>query len=256
MNETIDVIRGRSSLRRYASEPLREEHVDLIVESALRAPTAGNMMLYSIVEIADLEKRAALATACGHAFIREAPLVLLFLADLQRWQDYYHANGVPEACRESGQPFRSPDLGKLFLGCCDALIAAHSSVLAAESLGIGSCYIGDILNQQEEHRALFDLPRWSFPIGLVCYGYPPEGDARSPTSRFDRRFIVFRDRYQRLGGDDLQEMLSEIETKFADVLRRKETTLAQMTHDHFSAAPAAIELAASVERALEDWTPT
>ena len=60
----------------------------------------------------------------------------------------------------------------LFLACCDALIAAQTAVIAAESLGIGTCYIGDIMENYEEHEELFGLPKYVFPIRLICFGYP------------------------------------------------------------------------------------
>jgi len=253
MNETIHLIHNRMSLRRYCKRPLREEHVDAILEGAMRAPTAGNMMLYTILQVADASKKAALADACGHAFIGDAPLVLLFLADMQRWQDVYEAAGVPESCERSGHPFQTPDMGKLLLGCCDALLAAHTSVLVAESLGIGSCYVGDVMGLSGQHRSLFGLPPWAFPITMVCYGYYPEELQRSRTPRFARRFICCQDRYRRLSEAEQAEMLSDVEAKFADVLRKRGMNLGEMTYSHFSAGPAARALAAAAARQIEPW---
>lgn len=116
------------------------------------------MMLYSILQIDDPIKKIRLAETCGHSFIADARLVFLFLADMQRWRDYYLAFDVPEYCQRKGLSFREPDTGKLMMACCDALIAAQNTVIAAESLGIGSCYIGDIMGHSEEHRVLFELP--------------------------------------------------------------------------------------------------
>ena len=73
------------------------------------------------------------------------------------------------------------------LACCDALIAAQTTVLAAESLGIGSCYIGDIMENYEIHRDLLQLPKYVFPIALLCLGRPArELSERSRSSRFSR----------------------------------------------------------------------
>ena len=60
----------------------------------------------------------------------------------------------------------------MLLACCDALIAAQTAVIAAESVGVGSCYIGDILEKYEFHRESFNLPDFALPIGLICFGYP------------------------------------------------------------------------------------
>ncbi len=76
-------------------------------------------------------------------------------------------------------PMRKPEEGDLFLACCDALIAAQTAVIAAESLGLGSCYIGDIMENYEVHRDLFKLPKYVFPICLVCFGYPTRQQMRT-----------------------------------------------------------------------------
>ena len=117
MNETLDLINNRVSLRSYAHRPIEPEHVDALLNSAIRAPTAGNMMLYSILQIDDPIKKMGLAETCGHSFIADAPLALLFLADMQRWHDYYQAFDVPRYCEREGLSFREPDIGKLMMAC-------------------------------------------------------------------------------------------------------------------------------------------
>ena len=98
---------------------------------------------------------------------------------------------------------------------CDALIAAQTAVVAAEALGIGSCYIGDIMENYEIHRDLFGLPQYVFPIGLLCFGYPTQGQMQRPmTPRFDRKFIVFPDRYRRLDAAGFDEMYRHMQERF------------------------------------------
>ena len=253
MNETLRLIDRRMSLRRYAPRAIQQEDMDAILESAMRAPTAMNMMLYSIVEVADQAKKDRLAETCGHHFIAKAPLVLLFLADMQRWYDYYEASDVPAYCDREEIEFVTPKGANLMMSCCDALIAAQNTVIAAESRGIGSCYIGDVMGHCEEHRELFALPRWTFPITLVCYGHYPEDLERRRMSRFDRRFICFRDTYRRLSETDFAEMLAEIETKFADYLAKENRSLAEQTYRSFTLGPPQLEESRSVEILIKDW---
>lgn len=252
-NETIQLIGRRMSLRRYAPEPIRPEHLDAIVTSTMRAPTAGNMMLYSVVQVEDQAKKEKLAETCNHAFIAGAPLVLLFLADMQRIYDFYQSFNVPECCRANDLPFQKPQLSNLMMSCCDALIAAQTSVLAAESLGIGSCYIGDIIGCCEEHQELFQLPRWTFPIALVCYGYYPQGVERRLNVRFDQQFIWFQDTYRRLSREEFEQMYAEIMTKFAGVLEQKNLNLAELTYLNFTLGKVALEEARSVAALLDRW---
>jgi hypothetical protein len=141
---------------------------------------------------------------------RAPPLVWLFLADYQRWVDYFITSGVAQLCEQTKTPLRKPEEGDLFLACCDAIIAAQTAVFAAESLGLGSCYIGDIMENYEIQRDLFDLPKYVFPISLVCFGYPtPQQISRKQTSRFQEEFILFENKYKRLSKADFNEMFQE-----------------------------------------------
>lgn len=253
MNETLQLIDQRASLRCYEDRPIDEAHSESILHSAMRAPTAGNMMLYSILRVDDPVKRQALAETCGHGFIAEAPLVLVFLADMQRWVDFFEGNGVREHCVSECVEYRTPDASKLLLSCCDALIAAQTTVIAAESLGIGSCYVGDVMGKVEDQRALFDLPDFAFPITLVCYGYYPEGFERRRSDRFDRRFILHHDVYRRASTDELDEILAKIKRQFAAVLEKKGMNLAQLTYRGFMAGTSAREERRSVRVLLGNW---
>ena len=252
-NETIRLIQQRMSLRRYSPEPIRPEHLDAIMHSTIRAPTAGNMMLYSVIQVDDLDKKRNLAETCNHAFVASAPLVLVFLADMQRLYDFYQAFGVPEYCREHDIPLRTPQASNLMMSCCDALIAAQTSVLAAESLGIGSCYIGDIMGRCEAHQELLQLPKWAFPIALVCYGYYPADMERKLSTRFDRRFIWFQGTYRHLSREDFEQMYAEIMDKFAAHLEKKKLNLAQLTYQNFTLGESAIEEDRSVAALLDRW---
>jgi FMN reductase (NADPH)/FMN reductase [NAD(P)H] len=208
MNETLAVIDKRKSVRAYEPGPLEPGRRDAIVQAALRAPTAGNQMLYSILEIEDPALKERLAVTCDNQpFIAKAPLVLVFLADYQRWFDFFRHSGVEELCRRTGKPFRTPEEGDLMLALSDALIAAQTAVIAAESLGIGSCYIGDIMENYEIHRDLLGLPPFTFPIAMVCFGMPTEGQRQSPRrSRYREGLVVFKDAYRRLAPEELAEM--------------------------------------------------
>ena len=253
MNETLGLLNERMSLRRYSPQLIEAQHLQLIMDSTMRAPTAGNMMLYSVLQVQAQDKKERLAETCNHAFIAQAPLVLLFLADMQRLYDFYRAFGVPAYCSGHGTEFQTPQASDLMMSCCDALIAAHTSVIAAESLGIGSCYIGDILGNCKEHQEIFQLPRWTFPIALVCYGYYPQDMERKLNSRFDRRFIWFQDTYKHLSREQFEEMYGEIMIEFATMLEKKDLNLAQLTYLNFTLGKSAQEQQRSVAALLDRW---
>jgi FMN reductase (NADPH) len=140
------------------------------------------------------------------------------------------------------------------MSCCDALIAAQNSVIAAESMGIGSCYVGDIMGHAEEHRSLFGLPPFALPITLVCYGHRPKEFEPKRTGRFDRKFVYHRDHYRRFSAEELRKMLSEIEARFSDVLKQRQVNLAQLTYEGFMMSDAMQEERRSVSLLLEPWS--
>jgi nitroreductase len=257
MNETLAVIERRRSTRVYSSQPITDSEKDAILQATLRAPTAGNLMLYSIIEVEDQSLKDHLAETCDHQpFIARAPYVLLFLADFQRWFDYYTLSGVEARCKELGLPYRTPQVGDLLLACCDALIAAQTAVLAAESLGIGSCYIGDILENSEIHRQLFNLPPYALPITLLCFGHPfHPPTAESHISRFERRFIVSKNAYHRLSPQDFSEMFQELEAK--DLLHHQPVeganNLGQHVYFRKFAADFTLEMNRSVQEMIKNW---
>jgi FMN reductase (NADPH)/FMN reductase [NAD(P)H] len=211
MNPVIETILKRKSIRAYLKKAIAPEVRVELLHATLRAPTAGNLMLYSIIEVTDQPIKNKLVRTCDNQpFIAHAHLVWLFLADYQRWVDYFITSGVAQVCEQTKTPLRKPEEGDLFLACCDAIIAAQTAVIAAESLGLGSCYIGDIMENYEIQRDLFDLPKYVFPISLVCFGYPtPQQISRKQTSRFQERFILFENKYKRFSKADFNEMFLE-----------------------------------------------
>ena len=257
MNNTLEVIQNRKSTRAYLEKPISPSDKDAIIQAALRAPTAGNMMLYSIIEVSDQNIKDQLVRTCDNQpFIARAPYVLLFLADYQRWYDYFNAAGVPQICKEAGTPMRKPAEGDLFLACCDALIAAQTAVIAAESIGIGSCYIGDIMENYEDHRAMFDLPQYVFPITLVCFGYPtPQQQERPMTERFEQKYVVFQDQYHRLSAEEFESMFQSRQAQvFGDRTTLKGAeNVGQFMYTRKFDSEFSREMTRSVQAILKSW---
>ena len=257
MNQTIEILKNRKSVRAYQDVQIPEPEKALILEAAMRAPTAGNLMLYSILDITDAAVKGRLAVTCDNQpFIARAPMVLLFLADHQRWHDYFVYSDVSGYCREQKAEMRKPEEGDLLLACCDALISAQTAVVAAESLGIGSCYIGDIMENYEAHRELFNLPDLVFPISLVCFGYPTEQQKqrRSP-DRFPKEYIVYENKYRRLKDADFDSMFQNAGGMgYGDRGKdNKGKNIGQRVYDKKVSAEYAIEMNRSVKEMLKNW---
>ncbi|MCF6334327.1 MAG: nitroreductase family protein [Spirochaetales bacterium] len=258
MNETLELIGNRKSVRNFKDKKIKREDINTIINSTLRAPTAGGQMLYSIIEVEDPILKDKLVVTCDNQpFIAKAPLVLLFLADYQRTYDLFISSGVIEYAGREGITHRTPGPGDFMLASCDALIAAQTSVLAAESLGLGSCYIGDIMENYELHREMFDLPDYAFPITMLCFGYP-EGDysTRSVSPRYPGEYICFKNQYRRLDQPDFSQMVRPVEETFFK--SRNFTGNSENIGQHFYTkkftSDFTLEMNRSVQKALDIWS--
>ncbi|WP_079426227.1 nitroreductase family protein [Clostridium oryzae] len=199
MNEVLEQIHNRKSMRVFENREIGYETKKEILDAAIAAPTAGAMMLYSIIDVTDKELKEKLAVFCDNqSFIAKAHMVLVFVADYQKWYDtFYFENCNP----------KTPGEGDILLACADTIIAAQNTVVAAESLGVGSCYIGDIIENYEEITKLLGLPDYVLPACMVVYGYPAEAQkSRKKPARFDKQYVVFENKYKRFTKDELTEM--------------------------------------------------
>ena len=201
MNETIRQMRERKSVRVFLDREIASEEKAAILNAAFEAPTAGNQQLYTIIDVTDPTVRARLVETCDHqSFIAEAKMVLIFCADCKKWYD---------AFRFAGCEPRLPGVGDLLLAVSDANIAAQNAVIAAESLGIGSCYIGDIMENYEEQRALLRLPEYVFPAAMLVFGYPTEQQKeRVKPRRAEAKHIVHENAYREMDARELAELFS------------------------------------------------
>ena len=201
MNQTIAQLMDRKSVRVFTDRPISTETTAAILEAAVNAPTAGNQQLYTIINVTDPKLKEQLSESCDHQpFIAKAPLVLVFCADCRKWYN---------AFLEYGCEPRKPGVGDLMLAVSDTNIAAQNAVVAAQSLGIGSCYIGDIMENAEQQRQLLSLPEYVFPAAMLVFGYPtPEQMERPKPPRSPMEQIVHENGYRDMNAEELKQMLS------------------------------------------------
>ena len=224
MNQVIQQLHDRKSVRVYQDKPIEPDVKQAILEGALQAPTAGNMTLFTILDITDQAKKDALAVSCDNQpFIATAPMVLIFCADYRRWYDVFAAND-PAA--------RKPMMGDLFLANADALIAAQNAVVAAQSFGVGSCYIGDITENYEYHCQLLNLPQYVVPAAMLCFGYPTQQQLeREKPLRFQVEDIVHENGYSLEKANAMPQMLSQRNGKTGEEFDRWMTKFRQFKWD-------------------------
>ena len=198
-NEILQALSARKSVRVFTDEPVTAAERAAILEAAFQAPTAGNQQLYTILDITDPALKARLADLCDHQpFIAKSKLCLVFLADCRRWPRAYRAAGVASP-RKAGP-------GDLLLAMADACIAAQNAVTAAESLGIGSCYIGDVLENAEAMREALALPPRVVPACMLVFGRPTQQQKdRIKPARFREEAVVCENTYRDRTEAELRE---------------------------------------------------
>ena len=176
MNETLELMMKRKSVRVFEEKPIGPEEKQAILNAAMRAPTAGNSMLYSILDVTDQTLKDKLSETCDHQpFIAKAPMVWVFLADYRRWVRKFQQAGC--------ENIPNPRLSDLILATNDTVIAAHAACMAAES-----------------------LPQFVAPVSMLVFGYPTQQQKNRPqTSRFPQKMIVMENGYHDLTEEELQE---------------------------------------------------
>lgn len=202
MNPIVQSLYERKSVRAYTNQPISPEIKQSILESAVQAPSAGNQILYTILDIQSQEKKDTLAILCDNQpFIAKAQMVLVFLADCKKWLEIYQGANTPA---------RHPGPGDLMLAVSDAMAAAQNTVVAAESYGIGSCYIGDIMENKEKVTELLSLEPFLFPVAMLVFGYPTEQQkSREKPKRFALESVVMQDEYKTPSKEELVRMLEK-----------------------------------------------
>lgn len=202
MNETIRLLMERKSVRQFVKEPIPQEDVQAILEAAVQAPTAGNMTLWTAIHVTDPEKKLALSKTCDNQpFIATAPLVLVFCVDYRRWFKLFETLDL-------GEELRRPGEGDFMLAMADTIIAAHASVVAADALGYGSCYIGDIIENCDQQREILGLPAYVKPVCMAVYGKPTQQQVeRRKPARFKVSDVVHENAYVDKNAQEMREML-------------------------------------------------
>jgi len=163
-NPTLDLIQRHASIRRYKPDPVPASVLSTIVAAGQRASTSSNLQEYSVIAVMDTARRDRLAfLSADQAFIREAPVCLVWCADLAR---------LDRACQLQGYTQVTEYTENFLSAVVDCSLAAQTATLAAESLGLGICYVGALRNNLPEVIELLNLPRLVFPLFGMTLGWP------------------------------------------------------------------------------------
>lgn len=184
----IDLMLNHRSVRGYRPDPLPQGALEGIIAAAQSAATSSNLQTWSVVHVTDPATKAQLATfAGGQKHIEECPCFLLFLADLARLNRIAEREGLPHAGNDTLEMF--------LVAAIDAALAAQNAVLAAESLGLSTVYIGAMRNRPEEVASLIGLPAGAAVVFGLCIGYAAEGKGGAVKPRLPQEAVLHHGRY-------------------------------------------------------------
>jgi len=221
--ETIDLLRRRVSVRKYADRPVPEEMIDAVLGAAFRAPTSSNIQSYSVVVVRDRETLQKLsAVARGQRHVAEAPVFLAFCADLTR---------ITRAMELNGHDLDDNNLEVGLVSSIDAALVGMSASLAAESLGLQGVMIGAMRNDANAAAEVLGLPYRVYCVFGMCLGFPGETPQQKP--RMAQAAMVHYERYGSTRAGDPAAALSAYDAELAAHYRGtgRPTTDDSWTHD-------------------------
>ncbi|PFO04203.1 oxygen-insensitive NADPH nitroreductase [Bacillus sp. AFS076308] len=188
MNDVISTILNHRSIRHFEDKPLTDEQIHTIVSCAQAAATSSFIQAYSIIGVNDKEKKKKLAELTGNQeYVEKNGCFFVFCADLYRHTiigEKEHKNVAPSL--ESTEKF--------MVALIDTSLAAQNAAIAAESLGLGICYIGGIRNNLEEVKKLLHLPDRVIPLFGLAVGYPSHITDKKP--RLPLKHVFHVDQYE------------------------------------------------------------
>jgi len=188
-SDVVETILGHRSVRAYLPDPLPPGTLETLIAAASSASTSSNLQTWSVVAVEDPARRDRLSRlAANQAFIRQAPLFLVWIADLSRLERLGSAHG---------QPLEGLAFLELFMvALVDAALAAQNAVVAAESLGLGTVYVGAIRNKPAEVAAELALPPNAFAAFGMAVGCPDPAVATSVKPRLPQDVVLHREQYR------------------------------------------------------------
>ena len=187
MNETLNTILGHVSVREYLDRKVDDETLNLILKAACSGSTMGNMQLFSIIVTQDETMKQKLAPFhFNQPMATKAPLILTFCADFRRFNRFCEFRDTETEAYSNLQSYQ--------WAVTDALIAAQNACVAAESLGLGFCWLGTITYNVDKFIEVLNLPKHVIPVACIPMGYPVVKPAL--TQKLPMDALIHRETYQ------------------------------------------------------------
>ncbi|HET7733302.1 MAG TPA: NADPH-dependent oxidoreductase [Paludibacter sp.] len=197
----LDLLNQHRTIRKYTEQAIAPELLDQLLQTACRASNTGNMQAYSVVVTTDPDIKQQLSPAhFNQPMIKQAPVVLTFCADynlFSKWCEQRQA----EPGYDNFQSFMATAI--------DTLLVAQTFCIAAESFGLGICYLGTTTYNAQEIIEALKLPKLVVPVTTITVGYP--ADIPEQTDRLPLEAVVHRETYKDFTSADIDRIYAEKE---------------------------------------------
>ncbi len=199
-NPTMKVLLERGSCRSFLDKDVEDSLLAQVLEAGVRSASGGNLQPWSVIVIKEQETKDRLVDLCaGQRFIARAPVNLLFCIDFYRLKKWAELEVAPFTANRSLRHF--------WIAFQDTIISAQSICTAADAVGLGSVYVGTILDSLADFKELFDLPQGVLPVVLLCLGWPRAG--AESRRKLPREILFHEEKYQKPSSERLLEAMDE-----------------------------------------------
>ena len=185
----VDTLLRHRSVRAFSDRALPDGTLEMLVAAGQSAASSSNVQAWSVIAVRDPARKARLSLLAGNQeHIRRCPLLLLWVADLARLDRIAASRDI--------EPHGTRYLEMLLVGVIDAALAAQNAVLAAESIGLGTVYIGAMRNEPEQVAAEVALPPDAMIVFGLCVGFEdPAAQAADIKPRLPQRAVLHHEQY-------------------------------------------------------------
>lgn len=190
----------RRSIRKFLNKEVDQKLLDSILLEASKAPTCGNMQLYSVIVTRGEEEKKALAAFHFNQPATNAPVLLTICADFNRFTRWCELRDA-DAGYDNFLSFTS--------AFADAMIYAQQVTTIAELNGLGTCYLGTVTYNAPEISALLELPELVMPVACLAIGWPDEEGVE--TERLPLRAFVHEEKYRKDSDEEILDLFKEKE---------------------------------------------
>lgn len=218
-NDVIKKQLDHRSIRFYKDKKVEEEKLNLMLEAFIHAPTSSNLQVATVIHITDQSIKDEIAKVSNQPYIKDLPELFISIVDLRR--NYF-------LVKENGYEGNVPGMNLFFQGAADAYIQTQNASLAAESLGLGTVFLGSVLNDPQRIVDLLNLPKYTFPMVGLGFGYPDDKPELKPRIDVSKRY--FKNTYHTF--DSYSEELSVYDEEMEDYYGSRSTNNRSDTFSH------------------------